>query len=66
MFLLSSRNNVRMRATSKSMPGLTRRVLDADGDPLEPDEGRLAVKGPTRYRYLATPRQADYVPMAGI
>ena len=37
-------------------------VADDDMQPLPPGEvGRLAVRGPTGCRYLADPRQADYV-----
>ena len=36
-------------------------MLDDAGAPMAEGTGRLAVKGPTGCRYLADPRQADYV-----
>lgn len=61
IFISAAGNDIRVGATGKTVPGFTACVLDADGDPLETGEGRLAVKGPTGCRYLADPRQADYV-----
>jgi 2-aminobenzoate-CoA ligase len=44
------------------VPGYVACILDEDGTPLPPGSvGRLAVKGPTGCRYLADPRQRDYV-----
>ncbi len=44
------------------VPGYVACVLDDEGRPLPPGSvGRLAVKGPTGCRYLADPRQRDYV-----
>ena len=44
------------------MPGYEAKIIDAAGNEL-PDgtPGRLAVRGPTGCRYLADPRQANYV-----
>ena len=44
------------------MPGYRACVMDDAGRPLPPGRvGQLAVKGPTGCRYLADPRQANYV-----
>jgi 2-aminobenzoate-CoA ligase len=44
------------------VPGYEARVVDDASAPVAAGEvGRLAVRGPTGCRYLADPRQADYV-----
>ncbi|MEO8135647.1 MAG: benzoate-CoA ligase family protein [Betaproteobacteria bacterium] len=49
-------------ATGKPIPGYVARVVDEAGNPLPAGKvGRLAVKGPTGCRYLADPRQSEYV-----
>ena len=49
-------------ATGKPVPGYRACVMDESGTPLPAGRvGRLAVKGPTGCRYLADPRQKDYV-----
>lgn len=49
-------------ATGTPVPGYVACVLDEQGRPLPKGQvGRLAVKGPTGCRYLADPRQAEYV-----
>jgi 2-aminobenzoate-CoA ligase len=49
-------------ATGKAVPGYVACIMDDEGKPLPAGKvGRLAVKGPTGCRYLADPRQANYV-----
>jgi 2-aminobenzoate-CoA ligase len=62
IFIAASGDAIRPGATGKPVPGYTACILDDDGNPLPPGNvGRLAVKGPTGCRYLADPRQRDYV-----
>jgi 2-aminobenzoate-CoA ligase len=62
IFIAASGDSIRPGATGKPVPGYTACILDDDGHPLPPGNvGRLAVKGPTGCRYLADPRQRDYV-----
>ena len=62
IFIAASGDAIRPGATGKPVPGYLACVLDDDGRPLPPGNvGRLAVKGPTGCRYLADPRQRDYV-----
>ncbi|MDB5776559.1 MAG: 2-aminobenzoate-CoA ligase [Herbaspirillum sp.] len=62
IFISAAGEGVRAGATGKPIPGYRACILDQDGHPAAPGEiGRLAVKGPTGCRYLADPRQADYV-----
>jgi 2-aminobenzoate-CoA ligase len=62
IFIAASGDAIRPGATGKPVPGYVACVLDDDGNPLPPGSvGRLAVKGPTGCRYLADPRQRDYV-----
>ena len=57
---------VRRGATGYAIPGYRARVIDDEGKPCAPGVvGRLAVQGPTGCRYLADPRQKDYVLAAG-
>ncbi len=62
VFISAADADIRPGATGKAVPGYQAIVLDADGNPA-PDgtPGRLAVVGPTGCRYLADPRQANYV-----
>jgi 2-aminobenzoate-CoA ligase len=49
-------------ATGKPIPGYRACVMDDAGRPLAPGQvGKLAVMGPTGCRYLADPRQTNYV-----
>ncbi len=61
-FISSSGTGTRPGATGKPLPGYAACLFDEAGEEV-PDgaPGRLAVKGPTGCRYLADPRQADYV-----
>jgi 2-aminobenzoate-CoA ligase len=62
IFISHDEAHARPGATGKPVPGYLACVMDDDGRPLPPGKvGRLAVKGPTGCRYLADPRQRDYV-----
>jgi len=62
IFVSAAGAEIRPGATGKPVPGYQACVLGEDGQPLGPGViGRLAVKGPTGCRYLADPRQRDYV-----
>ncbi|ABG05209.1 AMP-dependent synthetase and ligase [Rubrobacter xylanophilus DSM 9941] len=62
IFISASGEDIRPGSTGKPVPGYRARVVADDMSPLPPGEvGKLAVKGPTGCRYLADPRQADYV-----
>ena len=62
IFIAASGAAIRPGATGTPVPGYVACVLDDDGQPLPPGNvGRLAVKGPTGCRYLADPRQREYV-----
>ena len=62
IFISAADDDIRPGATGKPVPGYQACILDADGKPVGPGViGRLAVRGPTGCRYLADPRQLDYV-----
>jgi len=62
IFISASGDAIRPGATGKPVPGYIAAILDDDRKPLGPGAvGRLAVKGPTGCRYLADPRQRQYV-----
>ncbi|TMM47268.1 AMP-binding protein [Qipengyuania marisflavi] len=61
IFISASGDDIRPGATGLAVPGYRATVLDLAGQPMDEGTGRLAVKGPTGCRYLADPRQADYV-----
>lgn len=62
IFISHDEAHAKPGATGTAVPGYTACVIDEQGRPLPPGQvGRLAVKGPTGCRYLADPRQADYV-----
>jgi 2-aminobenzoate-CoA ligase len=62
IFISHEDTEARPGATGKPVPGYRACVMDDAGRPLPPGQvGRLAVKGPTGCRYLADPRQANYV-----
>jgi 2-aminobenzoate-CoA ligase len=62
IFISASGDDIRPGATGRPVPGFTATILDESGRELPPgNAGRLAVKGPTGCRYLADPRQTDYV-----
>ncbi|MBI4989937.1 MAG: AMP-binding protein [Rhodocyclales bacterium] len=62
IFISSPPGKVRRGAVGQVVPGYRARIVDENGKPLPPGSvGRLAVKGPTGCRYLADPRQSQYV-----
>ncbi|MES2320978.1 MAG: AMP-binding protein [Pseudomonadota bacterium] len=62
IFISAAGDDIRPGATGKPVPGYQACILDADGKQVGPGViGRLAVKGPTGCRYMADPRQLDYV-----
>lgn len=62
IFISHDEAHAKPGATGTAVPGYVACVLDEHGRPLPRGQiGRLAVKGPTGCRYLADPRQADYV-----
>ncbi|MDX2000145.1 MAG: AMP-binding protein [Thermoanaerobaculia bacterium] len=62
MFIAHTEEEVRPGATGKPIPGYRARVVDEHGEPVPAGTvGRLAVQGPTGCRYLADPRQRQYV-----
>jgi 2-aminobenzoate-CoA ligase len=61
IFVSESGAAIRPGSTGRAVPGYEATILDPHGNPLAEGEGRLAIKGPTGCRYLADPRQADYV-----
>jgi 2-aminobenzoate-CoA ligase len=62
IFISAAGDDIRPGSTGKPVPGYQAMVADDDMQPLPSGEvGRLAVRGPTGCRYLADPRQAEYV-----
>ncbi len=62
IFISHTPERVRRGATGYAIPGYDAKVIDDAGKPCAPGVvGRLAVIGPTGCRYLADPRQKDYV-----
>ena len=62
IFISHDEAHARPGSTGKPVPGYRACVMDDEGRPLPPGRvGQLAVKGPTGCRYLADPRQANYV-----
>ena len=62
IFIGSPEEAIRPGATGKPVPGYEARVIDEHGKEVPPGSiGRLAVRGPTGCRYLADPRQRQYV-----
>jgi 2-aminobenzoate-CoA ligase len=62
IFISAAGADIRPGATGKPVPGYQACILDDQGRKVGPGViGRLAVKGPTGCRYLADPRQKDYV-----
>ncbi|TSA18830.1 MAG: 2-aminobenzoate-CoA ligase [Betaproteobacteria bacterium] len=66
IFISHTPERVRRGATGYAIPGYAAMVVDDAGKPCAPGVvGRLAVQGPTGCRYLADPRQKDYVIIQG-
>ncbi|MEU6367859.1 AMP-binding protein [Streptomyces sp. NPDC046931] len=62
IFISAADDAIRPGTTGVPVPGWQARVQDADGAPVPDGEpGLLAVRGPVGCRYLADPRQRDYV-----
>ncbi|MFD4546611.1 AMP-binding protein [Streptomyces sp. NPDC058466] len=62
IFISAADEHVRPGTTGIPVPGWHARVVDADGSPVPDGEpGLLAVRGPVGCRYLADPRQREYV-----
>ncbi len=62
IFIGSPEEAIRPGATGLPVPGYEAKLIDDDGNTLPRGAtGRLAVRGPTGCRYLADPRQVNYV-----
>ncbi|MFD3676817.1 AMP-binding protein [Streptomyces sp. NPDC058613] len=62
IFISAADEDIRPGTTGRVVPGWQARVVDRSGRPVADNEpGLLAVRGPVGCRYLADPRQADYV-----
>ncbi|MGW0332978.1 AMP-binding protein [Streptomyces sp. NPDC003011] len=62
IFLSAADERIRPGTTGVPVPGWHARVQDEDGEPVPDGEpGLLAVRGPVGCRYLADPRQREYV-----
>ncbi|MEG8278913.1 AMP-binding protein [Streptomyces sp. AHA2] len=62
IFISAADDRIRPGTTGTAVPGWQARVQDPDGDPVPDGEpGLLAVRGPVGCRYLADPRQREYV-----
>ncbi|MBP5857234.1 benzoate-CoA ligase family protein [Marivibrio halodurans] len=62
IFISAVEEEIKPGATGKPIPGYEARIVDDEMNEMPVGEvGRLAVRGPTGCRYLADPRQRDYV-----
>ncbi|MET9404344.1 AMP-binding protein [Streptomyces sp. NPDC002935] len=62
IFISAADGHIRPGTTGLPVPGWHARVVDTDGTPVPDGEpGLLAVRGPVGCRYLADPRQREYV-----
>ncbi|GAA3933570.1 aminobenozate:CoA ligase AmbL [Streptomyces gulbargensis] len=62
IFISAADGDIRPGTTGRPVPGWQARVVGPDGAPVpDGEEGLLAVRGPVGCRYLADPRQAEYV-----
>ncbi|WP_369195339.1 AMP-binding protein [Streptomyces djakartensis] len=62
IFISAAGDRIRPGTTGTAVPGWQARVQDPDGNPVPDGEpGLLAVRGPVGCRYLADPRQREYV-----
>jgi len=62
IFIAARAEDTKYGSVGTPVPGYEARVVGADMQPLPAGEvGRLAVRGPTGCRYLADPRQTEYV-----
>ncbi|MEU9233109.1 AMP-binding protein [Streptomyces subrutilus] len=62
IFISAADGDIRPGTTGRVVPGWQARVVDPAGRPVADNEpGLLAVRGPVGCRYLADPRQGEYV-----
>ncbi|MFF2196125.1 AMP-binding protein [Streptomyces sp. NPDC058157] len=62
IFISAADEDIRPGTTGRAVPGWQARVVDPSGRPVPDNEpGLLAVRGPVGCRYLADPRQGEYV-----
>ncbi|MGW1532430.1 AMP-binding protein [Streptomyces aureus] len=62
IFISAADDDIRPGTTGVPVPGWQARVVDDEGSPVPDGEpGLLAVRGPVGCRYLADPRQREYV-----
>ncbi|MFE9648383.1 AMP-binding protein [Streptomyces sp. NPDC006365] len=62
IFISAADDDIRPGTTGVPVPGWDARVQDENGEPVPDGEpGLLAVRGPVGCRYLADPRQSEYV-----
>ncbi|MEU5220416.1 AMP-binding protein [Streptomyces sp. NPDC020807] len=62
IFISAADGDIRPGTTGRPVPGWQARVVDHAGHEVpDGEEGLLAVRGPVGCRYLADPRQAEYV-----
>jgi 2-aminobenzoate-CoA ligase len=62
IYISSAGQQVRAGSIGQVVPGYEAQIVDDDMQPAPPGVvGRLAVRGPTGCKYLADPRQQDYV-----
>ncbi|WP_371618451.1 AMP-binding protein [Streptomyces sp. NBC_00454] len=62
IFISAADEDIRPGTTGRVVPGWQARVVDEAGRPVADEEpGLLAVRGPVGCRYLADPRQGEYV-----
>ena len=62
IYISAAGDDVRRGSIGKVVPGFEAIIVDDAMRPMPPGEvGRLALRGPTGCRYLADPRQKDYV-----
>lgn len=62
IFVAARPSEMRAGATGKAVPGYEAKIIDENGaDVADGTPGRLAVRGPTGCKYLADPRQTNYV-----
>ncbi|MFB8249413.1 AMP-binding protein [Streptomyces sp. NPDC055952] len=62
IFISAADDRIRPGTTGTPVPGWQARVQDPDGNPVPDGQpGLLAVRGPVGCRYLADPRQREYV-----
>ncbi|MEU9145462.1 AMP-binding protein [Streptomyces sp. NPDC048349] len=62
IFISAADEDIRPGTTGRVVPGWQARVVDSCGRPVADNEpGLLAVRGPVGCRYLADPRQGEYV-----